>query len=288
MICNHCKKEGNKALACFILHPELKHIPHKPQHNTHASDSGKSGDNNNNTHKNNNTKYNNNNSKNKQNIKEGFVAVTSVLMTDVTDGNWYLHMCTEKSIFVKIVADNTPVRVGNKDLIQVTSKGTVCFLVETVDTVTELTLSDMLYIPNFYKNLLSVSALEKKGAIIVFQNGSGKIYNRNGHLFAQAIRQANDLYLLNVYKDVGEESNASCQIAETNTETGEKMENCLGSYTNPTHKTINNNRGRNFTISLSDITGEEVGNCPSNLTPNNANSLGAVLFLSENKNYVGD
>ena len=68
---------------------------------------------------------NNNNSKNKQNIKEGFVAVTSALMVDVTDGNWYLdggasnHMCTDKSIFVKIVADNTPVRVGNKDLIQV-------------------------------------------------------------------------------------------------------------------------------------------------------------------------
>ena len=137
-------------------------------------------------------------------------------MADVTDGNWYLdsgasnHMCTEKSIFIKIVADNTPVRVGNKDLIQATSKGTVCFQVETINTVTELTLSDVLYIPNFYKNLLSVSALEKKGATIVFQNGSGKIYNRNGHLFAQAIRQANDLYLLNVYKDVGEGSNASC------------------------------------------------------------------------------
>ena len=91
-----------------------------------------------------------------------------------------------------------------------TCKGTVCFQIETIDTVTELTLSDVLYIPNFYKNLLSVSALEKKGATIVFQNGSGKIYNRNGHLFAQAIRQANDLYLLNVYKDVGEGSNASC------------------------------------------------------------------------------
>ena len=291
--CNHCKKEGHKASACFILHPELKRIPRKPQHNTHASDSGKSGDNNN-THKNNNAKYNNNNSKNKQNIKEGFVAVASALMADVTDGNWYLdsgasnHMCTDKSIFIKIVADNTPVRVGNKDLIQATGKGTVCFQVETIDTVTELTLSDVLYIPNFYKNLLSVSALEKRGATIVFQNGSGKIYNRNGHLFAQAIRQANDLYLLNVYKDVGEGSNANCQIAETNTATGEEMGNCLDSYTNPTHKTINDDRGGNLTISLSDITGEKVGNCPSTPTPNNANGLGAVSFLSENKNYVGD
>ena len=62
VICNHCKKEGHKASACFILHPELKRIPHKPQHNTHASESGKSGDNNN-THKNNNTKYNNNKAK---------------------------------------------------------------------------------------------------------------------------------------------------------------------------------------------------------------------------------
>ena len=107
VICNHCKKDGHKSPACFIFHPELKHIPCKPQHNTHASDSGKSGDNNNNNnHKNNNTKYNNNNSKNKQNIKEGFVAVTSVLMADVTDGNWYLdssasnYMCTEKVLFV--------------------------------------------------------------------------------------------------------------------------------------------------------------------------------------------
>ena len=102
VICNHCKKKGHKASACFILHPELKCIPRKPQHNTHASESGKSGDNNN-THKNNNTKYNNNNSKNKQNIKEDFVAVACALMADVTDGNWYLdsgasnHMCTEKS-----------------------------------------------------------------------------------------------------------------------------------------------------------------------------------------------
>ena len=68
-------------------------------------------------------KYNNNNSKNKQNIKEGFVAVASALMADVTDGNWYLdsgasnHMCTEKSIFTKIVANNTLVHVGNKDLV---------------------------------------------------------------------------------------------------------------------------------------------------------------------------
>ena len=87
---------------------------------------------------------------------------------------------------------------------------------------------------------------------------------------------------------MGEGLNASYQIAETNTETGEKMENRLGSYTDPTHKTINNNRGGNLTISFNDITGKEVGNCPSNPTPNNANGLGAVSFLSENKNYVGD
>ena len=82
--------------------------------------------------------------------------------------------------------------------------------------------------------------------------------NWNGHLFAQAIRQANDLYLLNVYKDVGEGSNASCQITETNTVTGKKMGNSLSSYTNPTHKTINDDHGGNLTISLSDITGETV------------------------------
>ena len=87
---------------------------------------------------------------------------------------------------------------------------------------------------------------------------------------------------------MGEGSNANCQIAETNTATGEEMGNCLDSYTNPTHKTINDDRGGNLTISLSDITGEKVGNCPSTPTPNNANGLGAVSFLSENKNYVGD
>ena len=93
---------------------------------------------------------------------------------------------------------------------------------------------------------------KKEAQQFVFQNGSGKIYNQNGHLFAQAIiKQANDLYLLNVYKDVGEGSNASCQIAETNTVTGEKMGNCLGSYIYPTHKTINDDRGGNLTISLS-------------------------------------
>ena len=66
------------------------------------------------------------------------------------------------------------------------------------------------------------------------------------------------------------------------------MGNCLSSYTNPTHKTINDDRGRNLTISLSDITGKKVGNCPSNPTPNIANGLGAVSFLSENTNYGGD
>jgi len=94
--------------------------------------------------------------------------------------------------------------------------------------------------------------------------------------------------LLNVYKDVEEGSNASCQIAKTNTATGEKMRNHPNNYTDPTNKTIDNDHGGNSTISLSDITGKEVGNCPSNPTPNIANGLGTVLFLSENKNYVGD
>ena len=216
VFCHHCKQEGHKSPACWILHPELKRIPDKSQHNTHASNSNKNNNNNNSNNNNNNKNNNNNNSKNKQNIKEGFIAVASALVANVTDGNWYLnsgastHMCTEKSIFIKISSDNTPVRVGNKDLVQAAGKGAVCILVETVDTVTKLTLSDVLYIPNFYKNLLFVSALEKRGATVVFQNGVGKIYNHNGYLFAQAIRQANDLYLLNTIKEVGEGSNANC------------------------------------------------------------------------------
>jgi hypothetical protein len=56
--------------------------------------------------------------------------------------------------------------------------GTYCLRVRGPKGSQNITLDNALYVPEGHSNLLSVSALEKKGAEVVFRNGKALVTNK--------------------------------------------------------------------------------------------------------------
>ena len=108
-----------------------------------------------------------------QTLEEEQLFVASCFATNTTPESWLIdsgctnHMTYDRELFKDL--DETTiskVRIGNGALIEVKGKGTVA-----IESLSGLKLiSDVLYVPEINRNLLSVTQLLEKGYEVLFED----------------------------------------------------------------------------------------------------------------------
>lgn len=99
---------------------------------------------------------------------------------------------------------------ANNAKLEVRSAGVVQVKVSTEDDETEISINNVLHVPDLSSNLLSVSQLCQKGHTVVFKNDGCQIFNGDMDLVATG-RHVNNMFLLNVVQ-------SRCYVAEKDSE----------------------------------------------------------------------
>lgn len=109
-------------------------------------------------------------------------ALLSALTANIKNELWYIdsgaseHMCRDRSIMSDFVSDNKSliVKLANGDRLYTAGRGSVQV---TMKNGIIKTISNVYYVPNLTTNLLSVSAIIKKGFKVVFSSSNCQIYD---------------------------------------------------------------------------------------------------------------
>ena len=112
-------------------------------------------------------------------------------------------MCHDEQLMDKLCRSNVShVTVANKTKAPVHAKWEV--LLEIVNTVgnSKVHLHDVLHVPGLTSNLLSVSAIAKKGLKIVFQNDTCKVLSKCNQVMPQGRLSSNKIYEVSLCKPI--------------------------------------------------------------------------------------
>jgi len=114
--------------------------------------------------------------------KEEHLFVVTCFASDITSETWLVdngcthHMTHDKDIFVKL--DKThflKVRIGNGDYIEIKGIGDIVIGSGSGKRI----ISDVLYVPEIYQNLLSVGQLLEKDYTVVFKDKTCEIFDKD-------------------------------------------------------------------------------------------------------------
>jgi hypothetical protein len=94
---------------------------------------------------------------------------------------------------------STPIkiRVGNNAYVEAIGKGTVTFISRFNGVKKVIRLMEVLHVPEICRNLVSVSQLTKKGAVVPFEDDVVMIHI-NDSLLVKGKKSGNKLFRLNV------------------------------------------------------------------------------------------
>ena len=124
---------------------------------------------------------------------------------DGAKNNWFLdsgcsnHMCGEKEMFTQLDESFTSsVKFGNDTTVPVMGKGKISI---TLKDGSQNAISDVLFVPNLHKNLLSVGQLSEKGYDIRIHEGICTINSAHKGLIAKVKMSQNRLFPLLINSD---------------------------------------------------------------------------------------
>ena len=142
-------------------------------------------------------------------------------MVDSKSSNWVIdsgatcHICSDRTEFENLDTNCLDrVTVANGNLVVSTGKGVcVAKLVNSKEEEFNVRVQNVLYIPNFNGNLLSVKKMSDKGLKVLFEGSSCKILT-NANKEIGVADQVNNLYKLRIkqpHKIMQVQCNSSCQ-----------------------------------------------------------------------------
>ncbi|TXG56964.1 hypothetical protein EZV62_018277 [Acer yangbiense] len=124
---------------------------------------------------------------------------------DGAKNKWFLdsgcsnHMCGEKEMFTQLDESFTSsVKFGNDTTVPVMGKGKISI---TLKDGSQNAISDVLFVPNLHKNLLSVGQLSEKGYDIWIHEGICTINSAQKGLIAKVKMSQNRLFPLLINSD---------------------------------------------------------------------------------------
>jgi hypothetical protein len=117
-------------------------------------------------------------------FEKDFSLVSCFSTSTVSRSAWYVdsgassHMTSARELFTSLTKQDSRLHVelGNDAKYAVKGVGTISFQLESGSS---LEVKDVLYVPGLTKNLLSVSVMEDKGFVIVFQKGQALIRRKD-------------------------------------------------------------------------------------------------------------
>lgn len=96
------------------------------------------------------------------------------------DSGATVHMCADRMLFTALdLAHEGNVTVANGEIIPVKGKGDVKLFLMNQGEQIEVTLSDVLWVPQLDGNLVSVNQLDKKGFVVEFRDGKCFFIRKN-------------------------------------------------------------------------------------------------------------
>ncbi|GKU99886.1 hypothetical protein SLEP1_g12666 [Rubroshorea leprosula] len=149
---------------------------------------------------------------------EKFIAVISEINLMEDDTAWWIdsgatkHVCKDKSLFktLKLEPEGNVLYVGNSAAVQVKGKGTVD-LEFTSGKV--LTLTDVHYVPDIRKNLVSASLLNKFGFKLVFE--AEKFILSKGGIFVGKGYAYEGMFKMNINYNINNKGVVSAYILDS-------------------------------------------------------------------------
>lgn len=121
------------------------------------------------------------------------VLLTSFLVNKYKSNEWFIdsgataHMTVNSSFLLnKTPTSNKEVTIADNSKVRVSCAGDVRMNMDTGNGGSVATLKNVECVPNLCTNLISVSAMAKKGHQIIFEKDFCKIFNKNNELVASA------------------------------------------------------------------------------------------------------
>ncbi|TXG46863.1 hypothetical protein EZV62_026157 [Acer yangbiense] len=137
-------------------------------------------------------------------VEDGDCSETLLLACNMAEdgakNKWFLdsgcsnHMCGEKEMFTQLDESFTSsVKFGNDTMVPMMGKGKISI---TLKDGSQNAISDVLFVPNLHKNLLSVGQLSEKGYDIQIHTGICTINSAQNGLIAKVKMSQNRLFSL--------------------------------------------------------------------------------------------
>ncbi|XP_055627599.1 uncharacterized protein LOC129769384 isoform X1 [Toxorhynchites rutilus septentrionalis] len=150
--------------------------------------------------------------KEKRPVQKGnaaFYAANAVQSNERNDTDWFfdsgatVHLCRNKEILENPQDVSTRINVANNAAVEVVAKGSVKLEVNCGERTCDLTMSDVLCVPDLAINLLSVSKVCKNGFRVLFTKEECQVVDPDNAIVAIG-REVDGLYKLSeVKKPVG-------------------------------------------------------------------------------------
>ena len=133
--------------------------------------------------------------------KYAFTCRRAALHIDSGADGWYLdsgatdHMCFEKHQFSSYKAISPiAIHIANHAITNAVGIGEVALHASTDEGVSEITLQEVLHVPELRANLISIRKIAKKKFSVVFDGDHCKLFSSQGELIALGKSTLSDLY----------------------------------------------------------------------------------------------
>jgi hypothetical protein len=102
-------------------------------------------------------------------------------------------MCGKKELFDVFNEEfKDSVKLGNDASLQVQGKGNIRM---EIDGIMHM-ITEVFYVPDLKKNLLSIGQLQEKGLAVLMQHGTCKIFHPNRGLIIETVMSHNRMFIL--------------------------------------------------------------------------------------------
>ena len=127
----------------------------------------------------------------------------------ILDSGASKHLCFNKSLFTELHKSNVNhIIVANNQKISVEGEGSIYLKVKTERGIEKIKLLNVLYIPNLWCNLISVSCITKSGLRFIFDEETCEVINKEKNqvlLTGKVIK--NGVYVLDHINNVSNNNN---------------------------------------------------------------------------------
>ena len=179
-VCKHCKRGVHPEEKCWVKHPHLR----------------PSGD-----------KAPSNNTRREGKARECLVTVISCNLAadkrNVKINSWTIdsgatsHMSFNHSLFSSYKStERIPVKIENAEYIYGKGIGDIVLPILVNEQTKKVCLTNVVYVPSLWRNLLSTKAVTSYGASVEFRKENCLIQNSQGHIVAEALLGPEKLYNL--------------------------------------------------------------------------------------------